>query len=45
MAYLKQGPSNYSADKLRSIMKSFEEVLFTHLDEEVESLKGENMSK
>ena len=26
-------------------MKSFEEVLFLHLDEEVLSLKGKNMSK
>ena len=40
-----QQPSKYSADELRAIMKSFEEVLFLHLDEEVLSLKGKNMSK
>ena len=36
-------PSEYSSEKLRSIMDSFYKILFQHLDEEVESLKGPNM--
>lgn len=36
----RQMPSNYKASELREIMDSFEKVLFQHLDEEVESLKG-----
>lgn len=48
LAYLNmcsQVSANYSASELRDIMRSFEKVLFEHLDEEVQSLKGENMSK
>ncbi|WVQ89738.1 hypothetical protein IAS59_003501 [Cryptococcus gattii] len=36
-------PSVYSGQKLREIMDSFREVLFTHLDEEVNDLQGESM--
>ncbi|KAL7010246.1 hypothetical protein EMMF5_000266 [Cystobasidiomycetes sp. EMM_F5] len=31
-------PSKYQPEELRSIMSSFEKVLFSHLDEEVETL-------
>lgn len=37
--------SEYRPEELRSILDSFAPVLFKHLDEEVESLKGPNMSK
>jgi hypothetical protein len=43
-AYLKkcrQTPAEYKAEDLRCIMDGFEKVLFQHLDEEVESLRGE----
>ncbi|AFR95725.2 hypothetical protein C343_03830 [Cryptococcus neoformans C23] len=36
-------PSVYNGEKLREIMDSFREVLFTHLDEEVKDLHGERM--
>lgn len=43
-AYLskcRQMPSTFKAGELCEIMASFEKILFQHLDEEVESLKGE----
>ncbi|KAK9899103.1 hypothetical protein P389DRAFT_141074 [Cystobasidium minutum MCA 4210] len=36
----RQMPSVYKPTELREIMDGFEKVLFQHLDEEVESLKG-----
>ncbi|KZT51894.1 hypothetical protein CALCODRAFT_502976 [Calocera cornea HHB12733] len=38
-------PSTYSPIELRACLDSFREVLFTHLDEEVEDLRGENLKK
>jgi len=42
---IKKAPTKYSPVELRKVMDSFKEVLLKHLDEEVESLKGPNMSK
>ncbi|TFK54444.1 hypothetical protein OE88DRAFT_1733101 [Heliocybe sulcata] len=38
-------PSTYSPTEMRACLDSFREVLFRHLDEEVDDLKGENMKK
>lgn len=35
----------WDGDRMRRIMDSFRDVLFKHLDQEVESLRGENMKK
>jgi hypothetical protein len=35
----------WDGDKMKEIMDSFRDILFKHLDHEVESLKGENMKK
>lgn len=41
----RKDPNKYDAGKLRDIMDSFEMILFQHLDEEVETLKGASMHK
>lgn len=38
-------PSEYSPKELRDCLDGFREVLFRHLDEEVEDLKGDNMKR
>lgn len=38
-------PNTYSPDELRACLDSFRDVLFRHLDEEVEDLKGESLKK
>ncbi|EPQ57245.1 hypothetical protein GLOTRDRAFT_73898 [Gloeophyllum trabeum ATCC 11539] len=38
-------PSSYSPTEMRACLDSFRDVLFKHLDEEVDDLKGENMKK
>ncbi|KAE9411440.1 hypothetical protein BT96DRAFT_870148 [Gymnopus androsaceus JB14] len=38
-------PSSYSPTEMRACLDSFREVLFTHLDQEVEDLRGENLKK
>ncbi|KAF9820299.1 hypothetical protein IEO21_01513 [Rhodonia placenta] len=38
-------PSTYSPAEMRGCLDSWREVLFTHLDQEVEDLSGENMKK
>ncbi|KII92571.1 hypothetical protein PLICRDRAFT_37340 [Plicaturopsis crispa FD-325 SS-3] len=38
-------PSAYSPKEMRECLDSFRDVLFRHLDEEVEDLSGENMKK
>lgn len=35
----------WDGEKMKEIMDSFRDILFKHLDHEVESLKGENMKK
>jgi hypothetical protein len=35
----------WDGEKMKGIMDSFRDILFKHLDHEVESLKGENMKK
>jgi hypothetical protein len=48
VAYIKKCQKDrkeWDSDKMRSIMDSFREILFKHLDHEVESLKAENMKK
>jgi hypothetical protein len=48
VAYIKkcsQDGAEWDGDKMRSIMDSFREVLFRHLDHEVESLRGDEMKK
>ncbi|KAJ7096270.1 hemerythrin HHE cation binding domain-containing protein [Mycena epipterygia] len=41
----KKEPSTYSPTEMRTCLDGFREVLFTHLDEEVNDLRGENMKK
>lgn len=41
----KADPDNYDGEKLRSIMDSFHDVLFNHLDEEVEDLGAASVQK
>ena len=38
-------PSSYSPAELRSCLDSFRDVLFRHLNEEVEDLKAESLQK
>ncbi|OCH92287.1 hypothetical protein OBBRIDRAFT_791398 [Obba rivulosa] len=38
-------PSTYNPQEMRECLDSWREVLFKHLDEEVEDLSGENMKK
>jgi len=48
VAYIKKcrkDRKEWDSDKMRSIMDSFREILFKHLDHEVESLEAENMKK
>ncbi|KAJ7084433.1 hypothetical protein B0H15DRAFT_923722 [Mycena belliarum] len=41
----KMEPSSYSPAEMRACLDGFRDVLFRHLDEEVEDLRGENMKK
>ncbi|KAF9033304.1 hypothetical protein BDZ89DRAFT_1063044 [Hymenopellis radicata] len=41
----KQDPSTYSPEEMRACLDGFKDVLFTHLDQEVADLQGENMKK
>jgi hypothetical protein len=41
----KANPSSYSPEEMRACLDGFREVLFTHLDEEVEDLKGDNLKQ
>jgi len=41
----KSAPSTYSPVEMKECLDSFRDVLFHHLDEEVEDLKGENIRK
>jgi hypothetical protein len=41
----RKDPKEWECDKMRSIMDSFRDVLFKHLDHEVESLSAEEMKK
>ncbi|KAH9892499.1 hypothetical protein C8Q73DRAFT_698298 [Cubamyces lactineus] len=38
-------PSKYSPEEMRACLDSWREVLFKHLDQEVQDLSGENMKK
>ncbi|KAF5370877.1 hypothetical protein D9758_002041 [Tetrapyrgos nigripes] len=41
----KLDPTTYSPTEMRACLDSFREVLFTHLDQEVADLHGENLKK
>jgi hemerythrin-like domain-containing protein len=41
----KSDPTSYSPKEMRDCLDGFRQVLFEHLDEEVEDLKGENLKK
>ncbi|KAJ7072281.1 hemerythrin HHE cation binding domain-containing protein [Mycena amicta] len=41
----KKDPTTYSPDEMRACLDGFREILFTHLDQEVEDLRGENLKK
>ncbi|KAJ7243742.1 hypothetical protein C8J57DRAFT_1365740 [Mycena rebaudengoi] len=41
----KKEPSTYSPTEMRGCLDSFREVLFNHLDQEVEDLQGENLKQ
>ncbi|KAJ7178520.1 hemerythrin HHE cation binding domain-containing protein [Mycena crocata] len=41
----KKEPSTYSPTEMRACLDSFRQVLFTHLDQEVQDLQGSNMKK
>ena len=48
VAYIRKCRKNrkeWDGDKMKKIMDTFRDVLFKHLDHEVESLKGENLKK
>jgi hypothetical protein len=48
VAYIKkckEDNKQWDGQKLKGIMDSFRDVLFKHLDQEVESLKGEELKK
>src|SRR5271169_6586905 len=48
VAYIKKcrkDSKDWEGDKMRSIMDSFREILFKHLDHEVESLRGDELKK
>ncbi|KAJ6606039.1 hemerythrin/HHE cation-binding motif-containing protein [Mycena vulgaris] len=45
VAKYKTQPSTYSPTEMRACLDGFREVLFVHLDEEVNDLRGENMKK
>jgi len=48
VAYIKKcrkDRKNWDGEKMKSIMDSFRDILFKHLDHEVESLSGENLKK
>ena len=48
VAYIKKcrkDGKNWEVDKMKSIMDSFRDILFKHLDHEVESLKGDELKK
>ncbi|PFH51518.1 hypothetical protein AMATHDRAFT_58955 [Amanita thiersii Skay4041] len=39
----RDNPEAYSPTEMKNCLESFREILFRHLDEEVEDLKGENL--
>jgi len=39
----RQQPSTYSPQELRECLDSFSGILFEHLDQEVEDIKGDNL--
>ncbi|GAW05199.1 hypothetical protein LENED_007040 [Lentinula edodes] len=41
----KSGPHTYNPTEMRAFLDSFREVLFSHLDQEVEDLRGDNLKK
>ncbi|KAJ7497347.1 hypothetical protein FB451DRAFT_1335566 [Mycena latifolia] len=41
----KTQPSSYSPSEMRACLDGFRDVLFSHLDEEVSDLQGENLKK
>ncbi|EIM83064.1 uncharacterized protein STEHIDRAFT_141577 [Stereum hirsutum FP-91666 SS1] len=41
----KKDPTSYKPEEFRACLDSWRQVLFTHLDDEVADLKGENMKK
>lgn len=41
----KKEPSTYSPTAMRACLDGFRKVLYEHLDQEVEDLKGENLKK
>ncbi|KAG7098633.1 hypothetical protein E1B28_000551 [Marasmius oreades] len=41
----KKEPSTYSPEEMRACLDSFRDVLFNHLDQEVDDLKAENLKK
>ncbi|KAJ7218020.1 hemerythrin/HHE cation-binding motif-containing protein, partial [Mycena pura] len=41
----KKEPSTYSPDAMRKCLDGFRDVLFSHLDQEVSDLRGENLKK
>lgn len=45
LASFRKEPMTYSPDSLRACMDSFREVLFQHLDQEVEDLGSKSMLK
>ena len=48
VAYIKKcrkEKKDWDGEKMKTIMDSFRDILFKHLDHEVESLSGENMKK
>jgi hemerythrin-like domain-containing protein len=45
VAKWKAEPSKYSPTEMRACLDGFRDVLFDHLDEEVEDLRGQNLKK
>jgi hypothetical protein len=48
VAYIRKcrkDPKEWDGEKMKDLMDSFREVLFKHLDHEVESLSGDEMKK
>ncbi|KAF9062112.1 hypothetical protein BDP27DRAFT_1337037 [Rhodocollybia butyracea] len=41
----KADPTSYSPTEMRACLDNFREVLFSHLDQEVQDLQGENLKK
>ena len=45
LARCKSGEADLRMDELKTLMDSFGDVLWTHLDDEVQELRAENMRK